>query len=348
MLDNLPILTICGWSGSGKTTLIESVLPQLCKKGLKVAVLKHTSHKINIDHSGKDSDRLFNAGADIILQSITDQFLRTHEIETTLNKLIEQYDLIIVEGHKSTSLPKIWLESSDPKKRPENVENIIEILPWDSDRKQALLSLIDNWLPRQWAATPLMGCVLIGGKSSRLGQPKHLLQTNGRTWLETTVELLEQVTDKVVIVGKGEIPDTLVNQTQLADPPDVKGPMSGIIAATRWARKSSWVVTACDLPNISIEALKWLISMRTPGVWSIIPKISGSVGVESLFAYYDFRASPLLEELVAKRDFRTATITSSKKVITPTIPRHLTKCWQNINTDHDLDQFIKDSNKMKG
>jgi molybdopterin-guanine dinucleotide biosynthesis protein MobB len=346
ILHNLPILAVCGWSGSGKTTLIESVLPGLCEKGLKVAVLKHNSHGIEIDRPGKDSDRLFNAGADVMLQSGNNQFLRIHESGTdilyrTLNELIQRYDLVIVEGHKNTPLPKIWLEGPDREKRPENVENIIEILPWDSDREQALLSLLKKWLPQQWSATPLMGCVLIGGKSSRLGKSKHLLETKGRTWLETTVQLLEQVTRKVVIAGKGEIPDTLAKQAQITDPPDVKGPMAGLISAMRWAPKSSWIVAACDLPNISIAALEWLISMRTPGVWSIIPKIPGSPGVEALFAYYDFRARPLLEELIIKRDFCTANIASSPKVITPIIPKHLSKCWQNINTSRDLRQFLK-------
>ena len=345
-MHNLPILAVCGWSGSGKTTLIESVLPRLCEKGLKVAVLKHDSHGIDVDRPGKDSDRLFCAGADVMLQSVEEGFLRIHESGTdalypALDELIQRYDLVIVEGHKDTPLPKIWLENPDRQKPPESVRNIIEILPWDSDRQQALSALLDEWLPRQWAATPLMGCVLIGGKSSRLGHPKHLLEIKGRTWLEQTVELLEQMTQKVVIAGKGEIPGSLTNRVQLPDPPHVKGPIAGLLAAMRWAPKSSWVITACDLPNISIEALEWLLSMRSPGVWSLIPKIAGSVGVEPLFAYYDFRAGCLLEELVVKSDFCTANIISSPKVITPRVPEHLSECWRNINTSHDLRQFSK-------
>ena len=347
MINNLPILAVCGWSGSGKTTLIESVLPGLCEKGLKVAVLKHDRHRIEVDRPGKDSDRLFSAGADVMLQSVTEGFVRTHQSGTdalyrTLNELIERYDLVLVEGCKDTPLPKIWLEGPHREKRPESVENIIETVAWGSDRKQALLSLLDKWLPRQWAATPLIGCVLIGGKSSRLGRPKHLLEIEGRTWLERTVKLLEQVIPKVVIAGQGEIPDALAERAQMTDPPDVKGPMAGLISAMRWARRSSWIVAACDLPNISIEALEWLISMRAPGVWSVIPKISGSVGVEPLFAYYDFRAGCLLEELVMKRDFCTANIVSSPKVITPLVPENLSQCWHNINTSGDLRRFLKD------
>ena len=58
-LCDLPAFGVCGWSGSGKTTLIEAVVPPLCKKGLKVAVLKRTTHPIAADRHGKDSDRFF-------------------------------------------------------------------------------------------------------------------------------------------------------------------------------------------------------------------------------------------------------------------------------------------------
>ena len=61
MLEGLPVLGVCGWSGSGKTTLIEAILPAFRAKGLKIAVIKHDVHGLDIDRPGKDSDRLFRA-----------------------------------------------------------------------------------------------------------------------------------------------------------------------------------------------------------------------------------------------------------------------------------------------
>ena len=76
-IGRLPVFGVCGWSGSGKTTLIEAVLPKLLARNLKVAVVKHDVHAIDVDRPGKDSDRFFQAGADVYLQG-NEELSRRH------------------------------------------------------------------------------------------------------------------------------------------------------------------------------------------------------------------------------------------------------------------------------
>ena len=137
--------------------------------------------------------------------------------------------------------------------------------------------------------SPAFACVLIGGKSSRLGQPKHLLEhPAGQTWLERTVGLLQQLTEQVIIVGAGELPHSLAGHMRLSDVPDADGPLAGILAAMRWAPRVSWLLAACDLPNLSLSALRWLLSTRAPGVWATLPRLSSQSAIEPLLAHYDF------------------------------------------------------------
>jgi FdhD protein len=53
-----PRLAIVGWSDSGKTTLLEALIPLLRAQGLRVAVLKHSSHRHPLHKSGSDTERL--------------------------------------------------------------------------------------------------------------------------------------------------------------------------------------------------------------------------------------------------------------------------------------------------
>jgi len=53
-----------GHSGSGKTTVLERLLPVLRERGLKVGYLKNTHKGFQMDRAGKDTDRLFESGAD--------------------------------------------------------------------------------------------------------------------------------------------------------------------------------------------------------------------------------------------------------------------------------------------
>jgi glutamate dehydrogenase (NADP+)/cyclic pyranopterin phosphate synthase/molybdopterin-guanine dinucleotide biosynthesis protein A len=343
-LTDVPAFAICGWSGSGKTSLIESVIPYLTQKGLKVAVIKHTDHEIQVDHPGKDSDRLFRSGADVFLRGSQEGLVRSREaahlsLAATLNSLPSTYDLVLVEGHKNVPLTKVWLENPAQGSPPPQIEGIVATLPPGSERLDSFLTILDDWLTQQWLKTPVLGCVLIGGQSSRMGHPKHMIQKNGRTWIERTVEVLDQLTSRVIIAGTGTLPESVRDCDRLVDVPNVRGPMAGILAAMRWSPRSSWLVTACDLPLLSLPALQWLLSSRAPGVWATLPRLKGPEdGIEPLLAHYDFRSRLPLEDLASKGEFSLSRLATHPNITTPSPPSSLVTSWRDVNTPAQLKQ----------
>jgi len=341
MLEDLPIFAICGWRGSGKTTLIEGLVRQLRGKGLKVAVVKHDVHGIDVDRRSKDSDRLYRAGADVLLQGQGEEFLRFHaqdhdgEWTRALPAIAERHDIVLVEGRKSTPLPKVWLLGEQQAAPAGQTDRVQAVLPWDSDRLGTTMGILEGFLARQWLKTPVFGCVLIGGKSTRMGTPKHLLKHKGATWLERTVGLLGRFSQRVIVAGAGAVPRRLAHNARLPDVPDVGGPMAGVLAAMRWAPRASWLMAACDLPHLSGDALEWLLSSRAPGVWATLPRLEGSPGVEPLLGHYDFRARLLLEEAAERGDYRLQAVAFHPKTISPIVPSHLAAAWKNTNAPGD-------------
>ncbi len=113
----VPLLGFCAWSGAGKTTLLRRLLPLLRAHGLRVAVVKHAHHSFDVDHPGKDSYELREAGADQVLVASRNrvawirELQRRHEappLEEVLRCLDNgAIDLVLVEGYKSAALPKI-------------------------------------------------------------------------------------------------------------------------------------------------------------------------------------------------------------------------------------------------
>lgn len=108
----IPIVSIVGKSGAGKTTLIEKLVPELRRRGYRVATIKHDAHRFDIDHPGKDSYRHFHAGAEvsIIVSPEGMAQVRRLERELPLEEVAAQVtgvDLIITEGFKREAKRRI-------------------------------------------------------------------------------------------------------------------------------------------------------------------------------------------------------------------------------------------------
>jgi len=117
--SDVPVLGFAAYSGTGKTTLLVNLIPLLKQHGLEVGVIKHAHHTFEIDQVGKDSYKIRKAGASQMLigskerwalmveQKETDQTMRLQEYISHLDHT--KLDLILVEGFKPESIPKIEL-----------------------------------------------------------------------------------------------------------------------------------------------------------------------------------------------------------------------------------------------
>ncbi|MBI4635759.1 MAG: molybdopterin-guanine dinucleotide biosynthesis protein B [Candidatus Rokubacteria bacterium] len=110
-----PVVSIVGRTNSGKTTLIERLIPVLGGRGYRVATIKHHHHgDFEADTPGKDSWRHARAGAvatglagtrRLALFERLDAELTVEEIARLLAHA--RPDLILTEGYKDASFPKI-------------------------------------------------------------------------------------------------------------------------------------------------------------------------------------------------------------------------------------------------
>jgi molybdopterin-guanine dinucleotide biosynthesis protein B len=108
------VIGLAGWSGSGKTTLLTRLIPCLVARGLAVSTLKHAHHGFDIDYPGKDSHSHRMAGATEVMVGSAARFALVHELrgaaELTLKDLLARMspvDLVVVEGYKAASIPKL-------------------------------------------------------------------------------------------------------------------------------------------------------------------------------------------------------------------------------------------------
>jgi molybdopterin-guanine dinucleotide biosynthesis protein B len=105
-----PVVAVSGPSGSGKTRLLRRLLPALARRGLAVAVLKHTGHPHPFDRPGKDTEVLRRAGA--VAAAIQGPegmalFGPPRRGARALARLLPPCDLILAEGWRGEPLPRV-------------------------------------------------------------------------------------------------------------------------------------------------------------------------------------------------------------------------------------------------
>ncbi|MDI1237475.1 MAG: molybdopterin-guanine dinucleotide biosynthesis protein B [Polaromonas sp.] len=125
------VVAFAGYSGSGKTTLVESLIPALRLRGLRVSVVKHAHHSFDIDQPGKDTYRHRQAGAFEVVVASDNRLALMREFEQPralsvhhlIAELYEGVDWVLVEGFKSSDLLKVevWrADSGKPARYPDD------------------------------------------------------------------------------------------------------------------------------------------------------------------------------------------------------------------------------------
>ena len=160
------VVAFAGYSGSGKTTLVESLIPVLKQRGLRVSVVKHAHHSFDIDHPGKDTHRHRQAGAFEVVVASSNRLALIREFEKptqlsvhhVIAELYEGVDWVLVEGFKSSDLLKVevWRAASGQAVRYPDDDFVVAIATDSPDQMpQATLrpvldlndvNAVANWL----------------------------------------------------------------------------------------------------------------------------------------------------------------------------------------------------------
>ncbi len=127
------IVSIVGKSKSGKTTLLEKLIPELDSRGYHVATIKHTPEDVSLDEPGKDSWRHMQAGSRATIigsptrMTLIKKMAPGAKLDEMASLFGEDYDIILAEGFKQDTAPKIEVHRRETGPPLEGVEGIIAI-----------------------------------------------------------------------------------------------------------------------------------------------------------------------------------------------------------------------------
>lgn len=108
-------------SNVGKTILMEGLIRELKSRGLTISTIKHDVHGFDIDREGKDTYRHREAGSETVVISSKNRFAMIKELDEEIDlmdiiKMVDDKDIVLVEGYKKSDLRKIEVYRSGVSK----------------------------------------------------------------------------------------------------------------------------------------------------------------------------------------------------------------------------------------
>jgi len=181
------------------------------------------------------------------------------------------------------------------------------------------------------------GLVLAGGKSRRMGSDKALLMQGGQSQLSLAVDLLARVLPKVYVSARKDQANETERRKfeQIIDRYEDIGPAAGILSALQSFPDVSWLVLACDLPNVDEDTVATLIAAHTGEHPFTAYKSSHDGLPEPLCAIFSAQSRPIIEAFVADGMVcpRKMLIRSDTFLLDQSNPASL----DNMNTPEDLE-----------
>lgn len=182
------------------------------------------------------------------------------------------------------------------------------------------------------------GVVLAGGASSRFGSNKALADYNGTALISHVTATLDSLFSQRLLITNTPQTYSFLGWPMGGDLFPGAGPLAGIHAALNLMTTPRAFVTACDMPLVNAELIRYLCGLA--GHWDVVLPVLAE-GAEPLYAVYHRQALGEIEAGLSAKRRRISSILARLRVrsvlpqeILAVIP-DLTP-FKNINRTNDL------------
>jgi len=200
----------------------------------------------------------------------------------------------------------------------------------------------------------ILGAILAGGQSKRMGKDKLFLEFNNKKLIEHTIDKVKKYLKKIVIITNQDNEFFFKNNlTTVKDCIEGQlGPLVGILTAMKWAKenlsKCSWIATfPCDTPFFPESIIKNFIE-ESEKKESLILCASSHGRKHNIFGLWSLDLyDKLKDDLINKKVRKVQDWTEKNKIKNLEFKFKDYDPFFNINTEEDLEFAKKLSKKIK-
>ena len=194
--------------------------------------------------------------------------------------------------------------------------------------------------------------ILAGGKSSRMGFDKQLLKVNERKLMDSIIQKLNREFDEIIIVSNK--PELYIGLSHIItrDILEDKGALGGIHAGLSFSSSKYAFVTACDMPNINVDYVRYMKNkLDFDNSFGCITKFCD--WVEPFGSFYSIDLIQNIEKYLetGRRSINGVIKDINITYIAEKEARKFSPNWDmflNLNTKEDLDKFLLNGGGWSG
>lgn len=184
----------------------------------------------------------------------------------------------------------------------------------------------------------ITGIILAGGKSSRMGSDKGIVELNKKKFIEHILDAVLPNVNEVIIIANNNNYNYLGYKV-IKDIIKDCGPLGGIYTGLMNSKTENNIVVSCDIPFISSDLIKYIIE-NTNNADISVPVYKGNI--EPLCAVYTKRTSDQIHNLIMNKNLKIQNILKyfiTKEIFITKMQKFYTeKLFVNINTPEELKQ----------
>jgi len=200
----------------------------------------------------------------------------------------------------------------------------------------------------------ILGAILAGGQSKRMGKDKIFLELNNKKLIEHTIDKVKKYLKEVIIITNQD--NEFFSKNNLTTVKDCiegqLGPLVGILTAMKWAKenlsKCSWIATfPCDTPFFPESIIKSFIE-ESEKKESLILCASSHGRKHNIFGLWSLDLyDKLKDDLTNNKVRKVQDWTEKNKIKNIEFKFKDYDPFFNINTEEDLEFAKKLSKKIK-
>jgi len=174
--------------------------------------------------------------------------------------------------------------------------------------------------------------ILAGGKSTRMGQDKGLMEFNGKPMVAHVIDVAKKISDQIILVANKEA----YNQFGLPvvhDEVFEKGPLGGIFSGLKKSDTDYNLVLSCDIPFIHQGVLEFLIESSTGNDVTVA---SQAGKIHPLIGIYRKTCLPVIKNHLQADKLKLMLLFEEVKTRFVEMDDFLSANFKNINSKADL------------